>query len=111
MKSAYPIGETIERLKKDIAGKGIKFFSEIDQAKLAADAGIKLYYRPGCKRCRGASSSCRPPGTHAKGRELVEVVEAVCGRIVDGRGARDERPHVAAWTRSASGIRAAAPAR
>ena len=42
VKSAYPIGETIERLKKDIAGKGIKFFSEIDQAKLAADVGIKL---------------------------------------------------------------------
>jgi hypothetical protein len=40
MKSAYPIGETIERLKKDIAGKGIKFFDEIDQSKLAADAGI-----------------------------------------------------------------------
>jgi uncharacterized protein (DUF302 family) len=42
MKSAYPIGETIERLKKDIAGKGIKFFDEIDQSKLAADAGITL---------------------------------------------------------------------
>jgi uncharacterized protein (DUF302 family) len=42
MKSAYPMGETIERLKKDIAEKGIKFFSEIDQSKLAADAGIKL---------------------------------------------------------------------
>ncbi len=42
VKSAYPLGETIERLKKDIADKGIKFFSEIDQAKLAADAGIKL---------------------------------------------------------------------
>ena len=42
VKSAYPIGETIERLKKDIAGKGIKFFSEIDQSKLAADAGVKL---------------------------------------------------------------------
>src|SRR5260370_16940692 len=42
VRSAYPIGETIERLKKDIADKGIKFFSEIDQAKLAADAGIKL---------------------------------------------------------------------
>jgi hypothetical protein len=40
VKSAYPIGETIERLKKDIADKGIKFFSEIDQSKLAADAGI-----------------------------------------------------------------------
>jgi uncharacterized protein (DUF302 family) len=42
VRSAYPISETVERLKKDIAGKGIKFFSEIDQAKLAADAGIKL---------------------------------------------------------------------
>jgi uncharacterized protein (DUF302 family) len=42
VKSAYPIGETIERLKKDIADKGIRFFSEIDQSKLAADAGIKL---------------------------------------------------------------------
>jgi uncharacterized protein (DUF302 family) len=42
VKSAYPIGETVERLKKDIADKGIKFFSEIDQSKLAADAGIKL---------------------------------------------------------------------
>jgi uncharacterized protein (DUF302 family) len=42
VKSAYPMGETIERLKKDIAEKGIKFFSEIDQSRLAADAGIKL---------------------------------------------------------------------
>ena len=43
VKSAYPIGETIERLKKDIADKGIKFFDEIDQSKLAADAGVKLH--------------------------------------------------------------------
>jgi uncharacterized protein (DUF302 family) len=42
VKSAYPIGETIERLKKDIADKGIKFFDEIDQSRLAADAGITL---------------------------------------------------------------------
>jgi uncharacterized protein (DUF302 family) len=42
VRSAYPIGETVERLKKDIADKGIKFFSEIDQSKLAADAGIQL---------------------------------------------------------------------
>jgi uncharacterized protein (DUF302 family) len=41
-KSAYPMPETIERMKKDIADKGIKFFDEIDQSKLAADAGIKL---------------------------------------------------------------------
>ena len=42
VKSAYPLGETIERLKRDIADKGIKFFNEIDQSRLAADAGIKL---------------------------------------------------------------------
>ena len=42
VKSAYTIGETIERLKKDIAAKDIKFFDEIDQSKLAADAGIRL---------------------------------------------------------------------
>jgi uncharacterized protein (DUF302 family) len=43
VKSAYSMGDTIERLKKDIADKGIKFFDEIDQSKLAADAGIKLH--------------------------------------------------------------------
>jgi uncharacterized protein (DUF302 family) len=41
-KSAFPFGETITRLKKDIADKGLVFFSEIDQAKLASDAKIKL---------------------------------------------------------------------
>ena len=42
VKSAYPLAETIAKLKADIAGKGIKFFDEIDQAKLAGDAGIRL---------------------------------------------------------------------
>ena len=42
VKSAYPIGETVDRLKQDVAAKGIKFFAEIDQAKLAADAGVTL---------------------------------------------------------------------
>jgi uncharacterized protein (DUF302 family) len=42
VKSAYPIGETVQRLKRDIADKGIKFFNEIDQSKLAGDADIKL---------------------------------------------------------------------
>ena len=42
VKSAYPVAETIDRLKQNIAAKGIKFFSEIDQSKLAADAGITL---------------------------------------------------------------------
>jgi uncharacterized protein (DUF302 family) len=42
VKSAYPIDETIARLKKDIAAKGIRFFQEVDQHRLAADAGIKV---------------------------------------------------------------------
>ena len=42
VKSAYPVEETIARLKKDIADKGIMFFAAVDQSKLAADAGIKL---------------------------------------------------------------------
>lgn len=42
VKSAYGADETIARLKQDIAAKGIRFFSEIDQSKLASDAGIEL---------------------------------------------------------------------
>ena len=42
VRSAYPMGETIARLKQDVAAKGIRFFDEIDQSKLAADAGIKV---------------------------------------------------------------------
>jgi uncharacterized protein (DUF302 family) len=41
-KSAYSMPETIKRLKKDVADKGIMFFDEIDQSKLAADAGVTL---------------------------------------------------------------------
>ncbi len=43
VRSAYGMQETIGRIKKDVADKGIMFFSEVDQAKLAADAGIKLH--------------------------------------------------------------------
>jgi uncharacterized protein (DUF302 family) len=42
VKSAVPMAEAIIRIKADIVAKGIKFFDEIDQSKLAADAGIKL---------------------------------------------------------------------
>ena len=41
-KSAYGVEETVARLKKDIAAKGIVFFQEIDQAALASKAGIAL---------------------------------------------------------------------
>ena len=42
VKSAYTMADTIERLKRDIAGKGIMFFQAVDQTKLAAAAGIKI---------------------------------------------------------------------
>jgi uncharacterized protein (DUF302 family) len=42
VKSAHPFGETIARLKQDIGDKKLMFFAEIDQAHLAADAGIRL---------------------------------------------------------------------
>jgi len=58
-KSAYSMPETIKRLKKDVADKGIMFFDEIDQSKLAADAGVTL--RPSTLLvdwgCRLSSSS------------------------------------------------------
>jgi uncharacterized protein (DUF302 family) len=41
-RSAYSMAETIDRLKRDVAAKGITFFAEIDQSKLAAAAGIEL---------------------------------------------------------------------
>jgi uncharacterized protein (DUF302 family) len=45
VKSAYPTDETLARLKKDIAAKGITFFGEIDQAQLAAQSGVALPIR------------------------------------------------------------------
>jgi uncharacterized protein (DUF302 family) len=40
--SAYSLDETIDRIKKDGAAKGIMFFQAVDQSKLAAAAGIEL---------------------------------------------------------------------
>jgi uncharacterized protein (DUF302 family) len=42
VKSKYAFAETVMRLKQDVAAKGIKFFDEIDQTQLAANAGVKL---------------------------------------------------------------------
>ncbi len=42
VKSAYPMADTIARLKADVAAKGIRFFHEIDQHRLAAEAGITV---------------------------------------------------------------------
>jgi uncharacterized protein (DUF302 family) len=42
VKSGYGFDETVDRLKQDIAGKGIMFFMAVDQARLGAGADIKL---------------------------------------------------------------------
>lgn len=42
VKSAYSMDETIARIRKDIADKGIMFFQEVNQSQLAEKAGIKL---------------------------------------------------------------------
>ena len=42
VRSAYGFEESVARLKKDIAEKGIMFFMAVDQSKLGAAAGIKL---------------------------------------------------------------------
>ncbi|MFL6660749.1 MAG: DUF302 domain-containing protein [Rhizobacter sp.] len=42
VRSAYSVEETVARIRKDIADKGVQFFQAVDQSKLAADAGITL---------------------------------------------------------------------
>jgi len=42
VQSAYGVDETVARIKADVAAKGIKFFSEIDQSALAQGAGTSL---------------------------------------------------------------------
>ena len=42
VKSAYGVDETVERLKADIAAKGIRFFTEIDQGQLGASANLNI---------------------------------------------------------------------
>ena len=42
VRSDYPVDETVARIRADIAAKGIMFFQAVDQAQLAAKAGIKL---------------------------------------------------------------------
>ena len=41
-KSDYSFDETVARLKGDIAAKGIRFFDEIDHAKLGAGANLQI---------------------------------------------------------------------
>ena len=42
VKSNYPVAETIDRIKQDVARKGIMFYFAVDQTKLAGEAGIEL---------------------------------------------------------------------
>ena len=42
VKSNYSLGQTIARIKADIATKGITFFAEIDQSGLGNEAGNKV---------------------------------------------------------------------
>lgn len=42
VRSAYPFDETVDRIRQDIAAKGIMFFLAVDQSKLASEAGIVL---------------------------------------------------------------------
>ena len=41
-RSDYGFDETVVRLKADIAAKGIRFFDEIDHAKLGAGANLQI---------------------------------------------------------------------
>lgn len=42
VRSAHGHEETVERLRKDVESKGIRFFMLIEQSKLAAAAGVSL---------------------------------------------------------------------
>lgn len=42
VKSIYSVEETVEKIKADVAAKGIKWFGVTDQTQLGADVGIKL---------------------------------------------------------------------
>ena len=100
-KSAYSMPETIERMKKDIADKGIMFFDEIDQAKLAADAGITLCPRPcSCSAIRRSGLRSSPltpiPGSTGRcGCWSTRTPRATCGspiRISPGSPPRHHQP-------------------
>ena len=82
VKSAYDMTETLKRLKKDVADKGIVFFSEIDQAKLAADAGVTLLPSTSAIRRSAPCSSLRTPTPGSTGRSdcsSIRMPTARCG--------------------------------
>lgn len=60
--SAYGIVETVERLQKDIAAKGIMFFGVVDQGGLAAVSGV-----PGIKPSKLLLFGNPPLGTQFLG--------------------------------------------
>ncbi|MEJ1158869.1 DUF302 domain-containing protein [Prosthecomicrobium sp. N25] len=42
VRSAYPPAETVERIRQDVAAKGIRFFAAIDQGQIVNEAGIGI---------------------------------------------------------------------
>src|SRR4051812_16260822 len=42
VRSDYKVDETVDRLKRAIAEKGITYFTTIDQSKLGAEAGVAV---------------------------------------------------------------------
>jgi uncharacterized protein (DUF302 family) len=42
VRSAFSPAETVERIKQDIAAKGIRFFAAIDQGQIVNEAGIGI---------------------------------------------------------------------
>ena len=97
VKSAYSFQDTVERLKRDIAAKDIRFFSEIDQSKLAADAGIKLNpWQPAARHpIHNGKSKCRhglagaAPGDRGQRWRSLDDLYRFC---VDRRTARHRQP-------------------
>ena len=69
VKSAYDMDETIFRLKADIAAKGIKFFDQIDQSRLGAEAADHL-----CNKVKLARR-----GLHDRGDSLcLGILQRAC---------------------------------
>ena len=60
VKSAVSMPEAITRIKADVASKGIKFFMEIDQSRLAADAGSGASPMARTTAKRRAPAPCTP---------------------------------------------------
>ena len=71
VRSAYRFEESIDRLRQAIAARGIPFFGAVDQARLAAGAGIRL--RP---------STLLVFGTPSLGAQFLKALRGIVERPV-----------------------------